>query len=585
VLPDVAALAALGRTFDYLVPPGMAPDVTVGSVVRISLHGRSVSGWVVAVGVTPPSRVRLRPLSKVSSLGPSAEMVELSDWAAWRWAGRRNAFLRAASPPHVVRDLPPSAPRRPALPTGPGAVTVVADPDVQRDAVQALAAGQAVVRLAPAQDPFGFVVAAAGSGSALVVVPSTDQAALLAGRMRRAGLVVATTPQGWPAAAAGGCSVVGARAAAWAPAPDLGAVVVVDAHDETLVDERAPTWSAWIVAAERARRASVPCLLLSACPTLEQLAWGRLILPSRSRERAGWPAVHVVDRRRDDPRTGLLSERVVELVRAATPQRRVLCVLNRKGRATLLVCATCGEVAGCERCGAALGQSEPGQLHCRNCGASRPVICAFCGSSRLKLRRVGVSRLREELEALARQPVGEISSSTEALADAAVVVGTEALLHRASGWSVSTVVFLDFDAEILAPRYRAGEQALGLLVRAARLLGGRAGQGVLVVQTRRPEHPAILAAVRADPSRLAEHEWQVRRTLGLPPTTAIALLSGAAAPAHAAALAALGRVEVLDSGEGRWLVRAPDHVQLCDALAAVPRPSGRLRVEVDPLRI
>ena len=36
---------------------------------------------------------------------------------------------------------------------------------------------------------------------------------------------------------------------------------------------------------------------------------------------------------------------------------------------------------------------------------------------------------------------------------------------------------------------------------------------------------------------------------------------------------------------GRWLLRAPDHRTLCDALAAAPRPTGRVRVEVDPLRV
>ena len=33
------------------------------------------------------------------------------------------------------------------------------------------------------------------------------------------------------------------------------------------------------------------------------------------------------------------------------------------------------------------------------------------------------------------------------------------------------VAFLDFDQELLAPRYRAAEQALALLARAARLVG------------------------------------------------------------------------------------------------------------------
>jgi hypothetical protein len=32
----------------------------------------------------------------------------------------------------------------------------------------------------------------------------------------------------------------------------------------------------------------------------------------------------------------------------------------------------------------------------------------------------------------------------------------------------------------------------------------------------------------------------------------------------------------------RWLVTAPDHQILCDGLASVSRPPGRLRVEVDP---
>ena len=34
--------------------------------------------------------------------------------------------------------------------------------------------------------------------------------------------------------------------------------------------------------------------------------------------------------------------------------------------------------------------------------------------------------------------------------------------------------------------------------------------------------------------------------------------------------------------EDRFLVRAGDHAALADGLAAVDRPPGRLRVEVDP---
>ncbi|HWC38669.1 MAG TPA: hypothetical protein VG476_09085, partial [Acidimicrobiales bacterium] len=70
---------------------------------------------------------------------------------------------------------------------------------------------------------------------------------------------------------------------------------------------------------------------------------------------------------------------------------------------------------------------------------------------------------------------------------------------------------------------------------------------------------------------------------GLPPATAIALVSGPSAEAFVEGLD-LGVVDLLGPDDGRWLVRAPDHRVLCDALATVPRPPGRLRIEVDPLR-
>ena len=54
---------------------------------------------------------------------------------------------------------------------------------------------------------------------------------------------------------------------------------------------------------------------------------------------------------------------------------------------------------------------------------------------------------------------------------ARVVVGTEAALHRVR--DADAVVFLEFDSELLAPRFRAAEQALALLARAARLVSRR----------------------------------------------------------------------------------------------------------------
>src|SRR5687767_8796778 len=105
VLPDVPAI---DKVFDYLVPPAMDPDVRVGTLVRIVLHGRRVGGWVVRDGAAAPEGRALRPLAKVTGWGPPADLVDLASWAAWRWAGRRASLLGTASPPHAVRGLPPA---------------------------------------------------------------------------------------------------------------------------------------------------------------------------------------------------------------------------------------------------------------------------------------------------------------------------------------------------------------------------------------------------------------------------------------------------------------------------------------------
>jgi primosomal protein N' (replication factor Y) len=201
--------------------------------------------------------------------------------------------------------------------------------------------------------------------------------------------------------------------------------------------------------------------------------------------------------------------------------------------------------------------------------------------------RAGVTRVAEDLQALVpRAGVGTVDRDTDELPADPVLLGTEAVLHRVR--RAGLVAFLDFDAELLAPRFRAGEQALWLLARAARLLGPRSEGGRLLVQTRLPGHEVLQAAVRADPGLLLAAESSRRAALALPPHSALARLTGEVPALGSAAklfrAAGLG-VSLLESS---LLVRAPAAGALADALASVlpnARAAGRLRTEVDPLRV
>ena len=572
VRPDAPAI---DKTFDYLVPEPLRGQVAVGDVVRIELHGRRVGGWIVEVDVDPPAGVVLRPLAKRSGLGPPASLIDLASWAAWRWAGRPASFLKTASPERVVRHLPVPV-RRSA------ASTSSSEHDLLR---AAFAGSRSVLRVPPATNLVHVARAATSFGNALVLCPTAAMAATITTRLRKAGTAVAAHPSDWAVGAAG-ATVVGTRAAAWAPVGDLRAVVVLDEHDEAHQQEQSPTWHARDVAIERARRAGVPCVLTSPCPSLEALAWGDLHGADRTRDRAGWPPVEVVDRRDEDPRrAGLFSDPLVRLLRS---DQRVLCLLNRTGRAKLLACVTCGELARCAQCAASVHQPDD-VLRCPRCGVERPPVCLVCGASRFKNARAGVTRVREELSALVGEPVTELTAATDLDTPLTrVVVGTEAVLQRID--RADAVAFLDLDQELLAPRYRAVEQALALVARAARVVAasgpgsGRAA-GRLLIQTRSPDHEVVQAAVRADVSGVAAAELARRELLRFPPCTAMAEVSGVAAAAFVGALGQPAGVEVAEVAEGRWLVRADEQRVLCDALAGVKRPPGRLRIEVDPLRV
>jgi primosomal protein N' (replication factor Y) (superfamily II helicase) len=248
-----------------------------------------------------------------------------------------------------------------------------------------------------------------------------------------------------------------------------------------------------------------------------------------------------------------------------------------------------------------------GALSCTVCGTTRPLVCLHCHATRFRPVKPGVAHVRDDLAALLpRVPVGLVDASTDQALDAPVLVGTEAVLHRVEG-RVGLVAFLELDQELLAPRVRAAEQALWLLVRGARLLDRDLDQdrgrgpdrglaGRLLVQTRLPDHVVVRAACAGDGAAVARADHTQRALLGFPPFGGLAALRGEAV-AVTAACDALRHVELADRGvvvlgpvdDGRRaLVRAPSWEALADALATpavdAAHALGRLRVDVDPRR-
>ncbi len=633
---------AIDREFTYVVPDQLASGrvpVEVGTVVRVVLNRRRLRGWVTELDAQVPGDRELAPISSVVGVGPPPHVVELARWAAWRWAGTWAHFLRTASADRVVAGLPSEPAQWPDIAPSepPGGPAHAGTPDWVSAAWASDQRLLTVMRLGPCADEWPLVTAALRRGRSLVLVPTVAWAARLAGRLRHAGVATALAPRDW-AGAASAHAVVGTRAGAWAPCGRLDAVVVLDEHDEAYQSEAAPTWNARDVAVERARRDGARCLLAGPMPSPDAVhialaAGGSAAPPTgsgrssmsptsasnpaasagaptipavatapRSLELEAWPRVDIADRRRDDPATGeWCGEALTDLLRS---DRTVVCVLNRKGRARLAYCASCGDLACSTESGRALRLAGH-QLVDPESGETRPAVCEACGATRFRRVRVGVKGVAEEMERLARRPVVQVVGEVPAGAaegrarnpagrehagrrraeGPALYIGTEAVLHRVP--SAHVVAFVDFDQELTAPRYRAGEEAFALLVRAARLVGPRAGGGSILVQTRLPAHPVLAAAATADPSAWLDAEVQRRSVMHQPPAAAWTLVSGAAAAAFVELLFADPDASALDiagPADGTWRIRGETHQALLGALGRTERPNGRLRVAVDPMR-
>src|SRR5580698_3691957 len=143
-------VAAVAKTFDYAVPSGWRDEVHIGSRVRAPFHGRTVRGWVVDEDVGTPSGVEVLPLKSWLGWGPPSAVVELAEWAAWRWAGPASFFLRSASPETIVRRLPVAPPSPAAAPQHPTAP--------RRAELDLSQAGVTVVREPPLADPIDLVL-------------------------------------------------------------------------------------------------------------------------------------------------------------------------------------------------------------------------------------------------------------------------------------------------------------------------------------------------------------------------------------------------------------------------------------------
>jgi primosomal protein N' (replication factor Y) (superfamily II helicase) len=263
----------------------------------------------------------------------------------------------------------------------------------------------------------------------------------------------------------------------------------------------------------RARLHGGACVLSSLSPSVDTVAALeageiRASRPPRAVERSNAPLVETVPPEAEDR-----SARLGTLLRSV---RSAALVVSRRGYGVARVCRSCGEPAACAVCRGPI-VIEAGRPACRTCGAEGR--CSNCGGARFGVERAGTERIAEWAERISGRPVdldaGEGVPPPPAMDR--LLVGTAAAVKDVGPVTVDLVAILDPDRALARAGINAGEQALATWMEAAAWAGPRGGGGRVLVQTRRPGHPAIQGLIRWDPLPFLLAEATRRKEAGFPP--------------------------------------------------------------------
>ncbi|MEJ2578515.1 MAG: primosome assembly protein PriA, partial [Kineosporiaceae bacterium] len=358
--------------------------------------------------------------------------------------------------------------------------------------------------------------------------------------------------------------VLGTRAAAFAPLPDLGLVAAWDDGDTSHVEPRAPYPQVREVLALRAEQSGAALLLGGWSRSVEAqrlVERGRAhgIEADRALRRRRWPRVVVAA---DEPGPGDPGARAARLpspawraVQQGLRRGPVLVQVPRSGYLPGTACQTCRAPARCPHCqgpvvvrgpgggiGTAVrgaGGTGPGGAGEESTGegaggpvcswCARPLTgwtCPQCGGHRLRARAIGVERTAEELGRAfpGNRVVVARPGAVPAPVRAGLVLATPGVEPPAADGYAATVL-LDGDVLLGRADLRAGEEALRRWLGASALTRPAAAGGVVMICAD-PAAPAVQALVRLDPAGFAARELDERAGPGLPPAVTAVTVTG-----------------------------------------------------------
>lgn len=340
--------------------------------------------------------------------------------------------------------------------------------------------------------------------------------------------------------------IVGARSAIFAPAKNIGIIIMDEEHESSYVSESHPRFVTSTIAEFRQQYNECTLLLGSATPSMNSYhkaitgEYSLLSLPERVNGKK-MPPINIVDMGLElalgNP--GIFSNALISaLEKCIKENNQAILFINRRGFASFVQCRECGFVAKCPDCDVPLAlHKEDHQLKCHYCGSRFKVFteCPECHSTNLKMGAIGTEKVVEELHKLFPDvKVLRMDNDTTKTKDATVkildsfrkkeaqiLVGTQMVAKGHDFPAVTLVGILEPDLSLFQTSYLSTERTFALVTQVA----GRAGRanfdGTVILQTYSPKHYVYRMASCYDYLAFYRKEINLREVTKFPPFSVI----------------------------------------------------------------
>ena len=340
--------------------------------------------------------------------------------------------------------------------------------------------------------------------------------------------------------------ILGARSAVFLPFQQLGLVIIDEEHETSFKQQDpAPRYHARSVAIMMAHMMGAKTLLGTATPSVETYTnakkgkYGLVKLMTRHSD-IQLPEIQVVDMADLQKRKiikGNFSPQLLTAVREALERgEQAILFQNRRGFAPMVECRTCGWVPKCQNCDVSLTLHKTmSVMTCHYCGYTYPIpkMCPCCEGTDLRGRGLGTEKVEDEiLEIFPEARVARMDLDTTRSRSAYdriindfsscrtnLLVGTQMVSKGLDFDHVSVVGILNADSMLNYPDFRAAEHAYMMMAQVSGRSGRKGRRGLVILQTKHPDHPVIEQVVSNDYDGMYDEVMQERSMFKYPPFT------------------------------------------------------------------